>query len=114
MPSRPMLTTPARSANRPPRPARPIGTASSSAVEKVDDEVSARQRLTVLARATSAVGAVHDPEEGLAALADDLDAPRALAAVDAWADASLAIDADDTDAPALVARTVDALLGIVL
>lgn len=33
MPSRPMLTTPARSAHRPPRPARPIGTASSSAVD---------------------------------------------------------------------------------
>ncbi len=53
-----------------------------------------------------------------AALADDLDAPRALAAVDAWAGASLAVDprpaADDTDAPALVARAVDALLGVVL
>ncbi len=33
MPSRPMLTTPARSAHRPPRPARPIGTASWSAVD---------------------------------------------------------------------------------
>ena len=49
-----------------------------------------------------------------AALADDLDAPRALAAVDAWADASLAIDSDDAEAPGLVARTVDALLGVVL
>ena len=38
----------------------------------VDDEVRARQRLTVLAGATSAVGAVHDPEEGLAALADSV------------------------------------------
>lgn len=49
-----------------------------------------------------------------AALADDLDAPRALAAVDAWADASLAVDSDDAEAPALVARAVDALLGVVL
>ena len=47
-----------------------------------------------------------------AALADDLDAPAALAAVDAWAGASLAIDSDDTDAPALVAEAVDALLGV--
>ena len=47
-----------------------------------------------------------------AALADDLDAPAALAAVDAWAGASAAIDGDDTDAPSLVARTVDALLGV--
>ena len=49
-----------------------------------------------------------------AALADDLDAPRALAAVDAWADASLDVDDDDAYAPALVARTVEALLGVAL
>jgi L-cysteine:1D-myo-inositol 2-amino-2-deoxy-alpha-D-glucopyranoside ligase len=48
------------------------------------------------------------------ALAHDLDAPAALAAVDAWAGASVAIDSDDTDAPALVARACDALLGVVL
>lgn len=47
-----------------------------------------------------------------AALALDLDAPTALAAVDAWAGASTAMDADDTDAPALVARACDALLGV--
>jgi L-cysteine:1D-myo-inositol 2-amino-2-deoxy-alpha-D-glucopyranoside ligase len=46
------------------------------------------------------------------ALRTDLDAPRALAAIDAWAGASTAIDADDTDAPALVARLCDALLGV--
>jgi L-cysteine:1D-myo-inositol 2-amino-2-deoxy-alpha-D-glucopyranoside ligase len=49
-----------------------------------------------------------------AALAHDLDAPAALAVVDAWAGASMAIDSDDTDAPALVARACDALLGVVL
>jgi L-cysteine:1D-myo-inositol 2-amino-2-deoxy-alpha-D-glucopyranoside ligase len=43
-----------------------------------------------------------------AALADDLDAPRALRAVDAWA----AGDGDDAAAPALVRDTVDALLGV--
>ncbi|HEU5485770.1 MAG TPA: cysteine--1-D-myo-inosityl 2-amino-2-deoxy-alpha-D-glucopyranoside ligase, partial [Microlunatus sp.] len=37
-----------------------------------------------------------------AALADDLDAPAALAAVDAWAGASTAIDGDDAEAPARV------------
>ncbi len=47
-----------------------------------------------------------------AALAGDLDAPTALAAVDAWAGASTSIDGDDTDAPGLVARACDALLGI--
>ena len=43
-----------------------------------------------------------------AALADDLDTPRALAAVDAWA----AAEGDDAGAPALVRDAVDALLGV--
>ena len=47
-------------------------------------------------------------------LADDLDSPGALAAIDAWADAALAGDGDDPEAPALIARTVDGLLGIKL
>jgi L-cysteine:1D-myo-inositol 2-amino-2-deoxy-alpha-D-glucopyranoside ligase len=47
-----------------------------------------------------------------AALADDLDAPAALAAVDAWAGASSVVAGDDADAPALVARVCDALLGV--
>ncbi|HEY6684935.1 MAG TPA: cysteine--1-D-myo-inosityl 2-amino-2-deoxy-alpha-D-glucopyranoside ligase [Propionibacteriaceae bacterium] len=49
-----------------------------------------------------------------AALAQDLDAPAALAAVDAWAGASTAIDSDDAEAPALVARACEALLGVTL
>jgi L-cysteine:1D-myo-inositol 2-amino-2-deoxy-alpha-D-glucopyranoside ligase len=48
------------------------------------------------------------------ALAHDLDAPTAVAAVDAWAGASMAIDSDDAEAPALIARACDALLGVVL
>jgi L-cysteine:1D-myo-inositol 2-amino-2-deoxy-alpha-D-glucopyranoside ligase len=47
-----------------------------------------------------------------ARLADDLDTVGALAAVDAWADAALEGSGDDPDAPALMSRTVDALLGI--
>jgi L-cysteine:1D-myo-inositol 2-amino-2-deoxy-alpha-D-glucopyranoside ligase len=43
-----------------------------------------------------------------AALADDLDTPAALAAVDAWSSA----DGDAADAPALVRDAVDALLGV--
>jgi L-cysteine:1D-myo-inositol 2-amino-2-deoxy-alpha-D-glucopyranoside ligase len=43
-----------------------------------------------------------------AALADDLDTPGALAAVDAWC----AAEGTDSDAPDLVRATVDALLGI--
>ena len=45
-------------------------------------------------------------------LADDLDAPGALAVVDAWVDAALGDAGDDQRAPALVATTVDALLGV--
>ncbi|MEU6868006.1 cysteine--1-D-myo-inosityl 2-amino-2-deoxy-alpha-D-glucopyranoside ligase [Streptomyces sp. NPDC046876] len=53
-------------------------------------------------------------EEVRAALADDLDAPAALAAVDRWVDAQNASDGDDITAPGLVSRTVDALLGVAL
>ncbi len=45
-------------------------------------------------------------------LAADLDTPGALAVVDAWVDATLAGVGDDDGAPALVASTVDALLGV--
>jgi L-cysteine:1D-myo-inositol 2-amino-2-deoxy-alpha-D-glucopyranoside ligase len=50
-------------------------------------------------------------------MADDLDAPGALAAVDAWADAALARGGDPEGAagdPALVRDTADALLGVAL
>ncbi len=49
-----------------------------------------------------------------AALADDLDAPRALAAVDEWAAAQSDGGGTDTGAPGLVSRAVDALLGVAL
>ena len=49
-----------------------------------------------------------------AALADDLDAPAALAAVDRWADASLTGSTADQSSPAAVAQAVDALLGVQL
>jgi L-cysteine:1D-myo-inositol 2-amino-2-deoxy-alpha-D-glucopyranoside ligase len=45
-------------------------------------------------------------------LADDLDSPGALALVDSWADAALARSGGDPAAPALLAATVDALLGV--
>ncbi|SCG73958.1 cysteine--1-D-myo-inosityl 2-amino-2-deoxy-alpha-D-glucopyranoside ligase [Micromonospora inositola] len=47
-----------------------------------------------------------------ARLADDLDTPGALAVADVWATQALAGVADDAQAPALFATTVDALLGI--
>ncbi|KDN81516.1 cysteine--1-D-myo-inosityl 2-amino-2-deoxy-alpha-D-glucopyranoside ligase [Kitasatospora cheerisanensis KCTC 2395] len=48
------------------------------------------------------------------ALANDLDAPAALAAVDRWAATAAAEGGDDTGAPGLVSRAVDALLGVAL
>ncbi|WP_328297790.1 cysteine--1-D-myo-inosityl 2-amino-2-deoxy-alpha-D-glucopyranoside ligase [Streptomyces sp. NBC_00435] len=53
-------------------------------------------------------------EEVREALANDLDAPAALAAVDRWAELQIASDGDDESAPGLVSRTVDALLGVAL
>jgi L-cysteine:1D-myo-inositol 2-amino-2-deoxy-alpha-D-glucopyranoside ligase len=47
-------------------------------------------------------------------LADDLDTPGALAAVDAWAREALERRGSDTAAPALVRSAVDALLGVAL
>jgi L-cysteine:1D-myo-inositol 2-amino-2-deoxy-alpha-D-glucopyranoside ligase len=48
-----------------------------------------------------------------AALADDLDTPRALSLVDAWAEAALSSGpGSDAAAPGLAAATVDALLGV--
>ncbi|GMA84810.1 hypothetical protein GCM10025868_00600 [Angustibacter aerolatus] len=45
-------------------------------------------------------------------LADDLDAPGALAAVDQWADAALTLGGDVEGAPGIVGRALDALLGV--
>jgi len=56
--------------------------------------------------------------EVLAALAEDLDAPRALAAVDAWADATLGTghlaDASDSGAARSLRAVLDAALGLAL
>ncbi|WP_149204403.1 cysteine--1-D-myo-inosityl 2-amino-2-deoxy-alpha-D-glucopyranoside ligase [Actinotalea subterranea] len=46
------------------------------------------------------------------ALAADLDAPAALRAMDTWADAALSVGGEVEGAPGVVARALDALLGI--
>ncbi|MTE18322.1 cysteine--1-D-myo-inosityl 2-amino-2-deoxy-alpha-D-glucopyranoside ligase [Streptomyces sp. TRM43335] len=53
-------------------------------------------------------------EEIREALADDLDAPAALTAVDRWAERQRTEGGTDTGAPGLVSRAVDALLGVAL
>lgn len=45
-------------------------------------------------------------------MSEDLDAPGALAVIDEWAGRALAGEGADADAPALVADTADALLGV--
>jgi L-cysteine:1D-myo-inositol 2-amino-2-deoxy-alpha-D-glucopyranoside ligase len=47
-------------------------------------------------------------------LADDLDTPSALSAVDAWVADALRYRGTDADAPVLIRTAVDALLGVVL
>ena len=47
-------------------------------------------------------------------LADDLDTPKALAAVDGWVADAEEFGGHDTGAPALVAAASDALLGVPL
>lgn len=51
-------------------------------------------------------------DEVRSALADDLDTPRALAAVDTWAAAQLADGGDDVAGPGVTSRALDTLLGI--
>ncbi|MBB0245440.1 cysteine--1-D-myo-inosityl 2-amino-2-deoxy-alpha-D-glucopyranoside ligase [Streptomyces alkaliphilus] len=53
-------------------------------------------------------------EEMRAALADDLDAPRALAAFDRWAERQEREAGGDTGAPGIASRAADALLGVAL
>jgi L-cysteine:1D-myo-inositol 2-amino-2-deoxy-alpha-D-glucopyranoside ligase len=81
-----------------------------------DDVLKAGQRrlatwraAVALPSAPSATGLVASVRS---ALADDLDSPTALSLVDAWAEAALSSGGSDPLAPALVASTVDALLGV--
>ncbi|MFG1700013.1 cysteine--1-D-myo-inosityl 2-amino-2-deoxy-alpha-D-glucopyranoside ligase [Nonomuraea sp. NPDC049309] len=86
--------------------------------EYTPDQIEAAERR--LARWRSAVALPAGPPAGdlLATvrerLAADLDAPGALAAIDAWADDALARPGSDPSAPALVKDLADALLGVAL
>jgi L-cysteine:1D-myo-inositol 2-amino-2-deoxy-alpha-D-glucopyranoside ligase len=78
---------------------------------------AALERLATWRRAVGATaGAAGAPvlAELRERLSDDLDSPGAIAAVDAWARATLGGDTEDDGAPALVRDAVDALLGIAL
>lgn len=65
------------------------------------------------ATALSAGPAAHDTFARLRQhLADDLDSPKALAAVDNWVTEALDYGGSDSGAPAAIAEAVDALLGV--
>jgi L-cysteine:1D-myo-inositol 2-amino-2-deoxy-alpha-D-glucopyranoside ligase len=82
-----------------------------------NDLATATERL---ARWRSAVSRPDGPpaqetlDEVRARLADDLDAPGALAAVDAWAERANGAGGTELAAPGIVSRAVDALLGVAL
>ena len=59
---------------------------------------------------TGVVGILRNGPGGTVLMRADLDAPRALAAVDEWA----ATGGEDRHGPAAVRRAVDALLGVAL
>ena len=83
--------------------------------DAVLDEATAR-----LARWRGAVSRPDGPpaeallEQLRTALADDLNTPEALAAVDRWAELQDTVGGTDEGAPGLVSRSVDALLGVAL
>ena len=82
-----------------------------------DDEglAAAQERLERWRAAVSGNGgpdADSTVEAIRAALAADLDAPSALRAIDTWAGAALSVGGDVEGAPGVIARALDALLGI--
>ena len=84
--------------------------------EWTDVELPAATERAERWRAAFALGAGPDAAPVLAAvraaLAEDLDSPTALAAVDGWATAALTEGGTDTGAPALARATTDTLLGV--
>ena len=81
-----------------------------------DDVLKTGQQRLTRWRAAATAPAGPSGDDLLAAvrrhLADDLATPAVLAVVDDWAEAALSGSGGDTAAPALMACTVDALLGI--
>ncbi|ABS03322.1 cysteine--1-D-myo-inosityl 2-amino-2-deoxy-alpha-D-glucopyranoside ligase [Kineococcus radiotolerans] len=83
------------------------------------DEVLAQARARHERWSAAVAAPAGPPAEALLAtvrerLADDLDAPGAVAAVDAWVEQARTTAGTDAQAPDLVRRTVSALLGVVL
>ncbi len=82
--------------------------------ETLDDAIARLARWRAAAASPGGPDGINLLARLRTCLAEDLDAPMALAAIDAWADGALAGDTADPEAPALVRAAVDALLGIAL
>ena len=81
--------------------------------QQVLDEATARLQRW---RAATTLPAGPDATDVIARvrryLADDLDTPKAIAALDGWATDALEYGGHDAAAPTLVASAIDALLGV--
>jgi L-cysteine:1D-myo-inositol 2-amino-2-deoxy-alpha-D-glucopyranoside ligase len=81
-----------------------------------DEVLAAAEERLALWRAGLSTNGGPDPDSTVmqvrARLADDIDAPGALAAVDAWAHRSLSEGGDELGAPGIIGRLCDALLGV--
>ena len=81
--------------------------------QQVLDEATARLARW---RAATALPAGPDASDAIARvrqyLADDLDTPKAIAALDGWTTDALEYGGHDTGAPGLMATAIDALLGV--
>ena len=80
--------------------------------EELDQAIATVAQLRSALAATSGAPAKPVVVGVLEALADDLDAPKALGIVTAWASETLAGDGSDAAAPAEVAAVLDAALGL--
>ncbi|MGI1846080.1 cysteine--1-D-myo-inosityl 2-amino-2-deoxy-alpha-D-glucopyranoside ligase [Rhodococcus sp. SJ] len=83
-----------------------------------DQVLADAQARLALWRDAAALGSAQSADDTIARLrqhlADDLDTPKALAALDSWATFAVERGGDDPSAPAVFADAVDALLGIPL
>lgn len=82
--------------------------------EGLESAKSRHDRWRTAARRASGADGAKVLAEVREALADDLNAPAALEAIDAWADATLAAPGPDQVAPALVRDVCRTLLGVTL
>jgi L-cysteine:1D-myo-inositol 2-amino-2-deoxy-alpha-D-glucopyranoside ligase len=80
----------------------------------LESSVAMLERIRLAMRAEAGAPTDSLVTDVLAALAEDLDAPRAVRLVSRWADATLAGDGSEPGAGAVVRGLLDASLGLAL